>query len=309
MNSQDIFSAEAARGWLPWGWLAPLLGLLFLILSEFPATPVLEALVKLDAKGLPVDPAGLLALLVIGFAPLLAIVLLWLRLVERRSLASIGLAGPKALRQFLHGHLVGVLSILGLVAATSLAGGLVLAPMPAAAQSAPAWASVESLLFIALLIPAFAFQASTEEILFRGWLLSVVAKRLNVLIAVVLSSALFTLAHLSRDQSMLVTVSNALFALFCCAWVLRTRSLLGVMGWHAGWNWCLAVGFGLPVTGIDVGIPALVVALSPAGPEWLNGGAEGPEGGALCVAYFVVGCLVLWRWPRSAPQTASPHAS
>ena len=40
-----------------------------------------------------------------------------------------------------------------------------------------------------------------------------------------------------------------LFALFTCAWVLRTRSVLGIMGWHAGWKWLLAVGFGLPVTG------------------------------------------------------------
>lgn len=294
MKSQDIFFAEAAKGWLPWGVFAPVLGLLFLIASEFPAAPILERLVALDAQGLPVDLVGLLALLTIGFVPLLAIVLLWVRLVERRSLASIGMAGPNLVQRFLHGHLVGVLSILGIVAAMALAGGLVPAATGSTSAPSSAWTSAESTLHIALLLPAFALQASTEEILFRGWLLSVVAKKLNTLVAVLLSSALFTLAHLSRDQHWLITASSFLFAVFCCAWVLRARSILGVMGWHAGWNWMLAVGFGVPVTGIDVGIPALLVTLTPAGPEWLSGGAEGPEGSVICVAYFIAGSLALW---------------
>jgi membrane protease YdiL (CAAX protease family) len=193
-------------------------------------------------------------------------------------------------------------SILGIVAAMALAGGLV--PADTGSTSAPsiAWASAESMLYIVLLLPAFALQASTEEILFRGWLLSVVAKKLDVLLAVLLSSALFTLAHLSRDQHWLVTASNFLFAVFCCAWVLRTRSILGVMGWHAGWNWMLAVGFGVPVTGIDVGIPSLFVTLTSAGPEWLSGGAEGPEGSVICVAYFIAGSLALWFWSRGGTQ-------
>lgn len=302
MPSQDLYSTETARGWLPWGLFAPILGLLFLIASELPAAPVLERLVTLDAKGLPVDIGGLLALLTIGFLPLLGIVLLWVRLVERRSLASIGLRGPQPWRAFLHGHLVGLLSILVVVLVMVLAGGLVPAAVASRAAPASAWTDAGSLLVIALLLPAFALQASTEEILFRGWLLSVVARKLNIPFAVLLSSALFTLAHLGRDQHWLITSSNALFALFCCAWVLRHRSVLGVMGWHAGWNWLLAVGFGVPVTGIDVGIPALLLPLVPAGPAWLSGGAEGPEGSVICVGYFLVGLLVFWIWPRLVRQ-------
>jgi hypothetical protein len=42
MKSQDIFSAETARGWLPWGAFAPVLGLLFLIASELVGGPILE---------------------------------------------------------------------------------------------------------------------------------------------------------------------------------------------------------------------------------------------------------------------------
>ncbi len=291
MKSCDLYSTEAARGWLPWGAFAPVLGLLFLIASELVGTPMLERLVRLDDKGAPVDMAGMLAFLTVWFIPLLLIVLLWVRLVERRSLASIGLTGARPLRTFLTGLVIGVISILAIIGAMWLAGGLVTMSAPA-----NAWGSADALWIIALLLPSFALQAGTEEILFRGWLLSVVAKKFNVPLAVLLSSALFTLAHLSRDQHWLITLSSFLFALFCCIWVLRTRNLLGVMGWHAGWNWMLAVGFGLPVTGIDVGIPALLLNLKPTGADWLTGGGEGPEGSVVCIGYFIAAMLALWYW-------------
>ena len=120
---------------------------------------------------------------------------------------------------------------------------------------------------IVLLLFTFALQSSVEELLFRGWLLSVLAKKFNVPVAVVVSSALFSLLHFSPRDHWLASVGTFLFALFACAWVLRTRSVLGIMGWHAGWNWLLAIGFGLPLTGLDVGIPALLVDLQPVGPS------------------------------------------
>jgi uncharacterized protein len=144
------------------------------------------------------------------------------------------------------------------------------------------------LLSIVLLLPCFALQSSVEELLFRGWLLSVLSKKFNVPLGILLSSALFTLLHFSRGQHWLVTTSTALFALFCCCWALRSRNILQVMGWHAGWNWFLAVGFGLPLTGLDVGIQPLLVGLKAAAADWLTGGAQGPEGSVICIGYFIV---------------------
>lgn len=288
MKSLDLFSPETPRGWLPWGLFAPVLGLLFLLGSDLLGDPLLRSVTSLTAKGLPTELPGFVAFLLLGFLPMLGLVLIWVLAVERRSLASIGWTGENKARTFAMGHGIGMLSILGIVGAIAWAGGLQLATgLPR---------TTESLLWIAVLLPSFVFQASTEEVLFRGWLLSVLGKKFNVGLAVLLSTALFTLAHYSRGQAPLVTASSALFGLFCCAWTLRTRSLLGVMGWHAGWNWLLAVGFGLPVTGIDVGIPALLVTLKPVAADWLTGGADGPEGSVVCLAYFVMGiaCLV-WR--------------
>lgn len=306
MKSQDIYAAEAIKGWLPWGALAPVLGLLFLIASALATDPLLGALVRLDASGMPVDWPGFAAFLMISSVTLLLILWFWVWRVERRSLAAIGLAGAGKLRRFLQGHAVGMASILVVVGAIWLAGGLERAPAVTSLQLAGASNASAALAFMGVLLLCFAVQGGAEEIFFRGWLLSLLARKFNLSLAVVLSSALFALAHFNRGQHSLITASNFLFAVFCCAWVWRSRSVLGVMGWHAGWNWLLAVGFGLPVTGFDVGIPALLVGLQPVGPEWLNGGTHGPEGSVFCVAFFIVGigfmCLRRAASPAAIPR-------
>ena len=65
------------------------------------------------------------------------------------------------------------------------------------------------------------------------------------------------------------------------------------MGWHTGWNWFGATGFDVPITGLDTGLPALVVKLEPVGPAWLNGGAQGPEGSVFTVALLILASLSL----------------
>lgn len=121
-------------------------------------------------------------------------------------------------------------------------------------------------------------QSSVEEILFRGWLLSVVARKFNTLAAVALTSMVFALLHFSPGQAWLVTVNILLFSVFACCWALRAENIWGVMGWHAGWNWLLATGFELPVTGLDAGLPALLATLRPTGPAWITGGWAGTRG-------------------------------
>ena len=128
-----------------------------------------------------------------------------------------------------------------------------------------AFASPAALGAIALLLLAFAVQSSVEEILFRGWLLSVVARKFNTLAAVGLTSIVFAFLHFSPGQAWLVTTNMLLFSVFACCWALRAGNVWGVMGWHAGWNWLLATGFELPVTELDAGLPALLVTLRPTG--------------------------------------------
>ena len=298
LRSQDLYPAEPARGWIPWGALAPFLALAFVIATALPGDLLISKFVNFSPEGDPLDPAALVAFTLVPFGLLLLLLLAWVRFVERRSLASIGVRGEHKMREFLRGHAFGLAGLFAIVLVIWMAGGLELTAV------VPAFSEPAVLVPIVVLLFTFALQSSVEELLFRGWLMSVLAKKFNVPIAVIVSSALFSLLHFSPRAHWLVSVGTFLFGLFGCAWVLRTRSVLGIMGWHAGWNWLLAIGFGLPLSGMDVGIPALLLDLQPVGPAWLTGGPQGPEASVVCFGYFILG-IVLMRLQPGKSSIAS----
>jgi membrane protease YdiL (CAAX protease family) len=294
MKSTAIYAPDPARGWLPWGFLAPVLCLLFVVVTALGPSFPLEHYGLADRRGDPVGLTGLFAFLLVPFAALGLVVLAWVGFVERRTLASIGLTRPGGAAGFLRGLLIGAATIAAVVAGVWLAGGV------RAAGLAPALASPAALANIGLLLACFAVQSSVEEIVFRGWLMSAVARKLNIAWAIGLTTLVFTLLHYGPHQPWHVTLTSALFSIFACSWALRAGNIWGVMGWHAGWNWLLAIGFELPVTGLSTGTPALLVRLIPQGPAWLTGGADGPEGSIVCNLFFLAGIAVLaLRKPRA----------
>lgn len=283
------FSDDPAKGWLPWAVLAPVLTIAFVLIPMLATDAPMAALGLADERGQPIGTIGLIAFLLPPFALTGLLVLAWVRFVERRPFATIGLTGKRPIRTFLLGLAIGAATIFALVAAIWITGGFALSGF------APAFLSPAALGWIAILLLAFVVQASVEELLFRGWLLSLVARKFGVAAGVALSSLVFAFLHFSPSQPWLMTVNVLLFAIFACCWALRAGNIWGVMGWHVGWNWLLATGFELPVTGLDAGVPALLVRLDPAGPVWLTGGAEGPEGSILCTLFFLAGIALLTR--------------
>src|SRR5262249_51904624 len=153
------------------------------------------------------------------------------------------------MRTFLRGHLVGVAMVTAIVAGIWAAG----------AFHAGAWGrafdSPAALGGITVLLLCFAVQSSVEEIVFRGWMLSAIAFKRSVALAVLLTSLVFTLLHFDLDQPWLFTANVFLFSAFACLWALETGNVWGVMGWHAAWNWLLATGFELRVTSLDAHMP------------------------------------------------------
>lgn len=290
MTTRAIYSSEPAKGWLPWGALAPILCVLFVAVPMLAIGSVERQLGLFDAQGDPVGWAGLCSLLFFEFAATGLVVLAWVRFVERRPLATLGLLGARPAQRLGRGLLIGFATSSAVVAAIGLAGGYT------ATEIAKAFGSPSALAKIAVLLVGFVVQSGVEEILFRGWLLSAVARKFNLAWGVALSSLVFTFLHYGPHQHWSITLGSLLFALFTCAWVLRADSLWSVMGWHAGWNWLIAIGFEVPITGLDAKQPALLVHLTPRGPDWLTGGSEGPEGSVLCSLFFVVATgYLVWR--------------
>ncbi len=289
MKGTALYSPEPAQGWLPWAALSPLLGVAMVALPTIALWKLEKSLHLLDAQGGPAGFPGLVFLLFVEFALTGVLVLAWVRYIERRPLATIGLAAAGRSRTFLRGLGVGLATSALLVAAIWGAGGYQASGLFAAFGSPVALAQ------IAVLFAGFAVQSSVEEILFRGWLLSVVARRWNVAGAVVVNALLFALLHFSPRQHWSVLLGTLLFALFACGWALVAGNIWGVMGWHAAWNWLIAVGFELPITGIETKVPALLAKLTPTGSELLTGGSQGPEGSVLCTLFFAGACAFLFR--------------
>lgn len=292
LDSGELYPGTRPPGWMMPGVLTPVFALALVVAAALLGDMLIASFVRLDARGNPVDMNGLVAFTLVPFALTAILLIAWMRGVEQGSLANLGLGSGsprRLLRSFAVGWLVGIFTLLLVVVVIGLCGGYSLP------DARTAWQEPASLLPIFGLLVGFAVQASTEELLFRGWLLSSLTRKFNIATGVLLSSALFALLHFSRGQSLLVSFALFLFGVFCALWAWRARDISGVMGWHSGWNWLLAVGFGLPLTGLDVGIPALLLPLKPVGADWLTGGAQGPEGSIVCVAFFIVGCIVILR--------------
>jgi len=297
---QIIFSDETPKGWIPPGIAAPVICILLFAVSMLPFDDGLTYLGFTDAKGSPRGALGFCLLLASFIAVGLAVAG-WVRWVEKRSLESAGLCGEQRLKKFLIGLAGGIAMMGAIVAAIALSGGYRVADL------APALASPAALGWIALLLAGFAVQASVEEFVFRGWLFSTVMRRWNTTAAFMLTSAAFTLLHLSPRSPLLMLTMTFVFSIFACAWVRRSNSIWGVMGWHTGWNWFGGTGFDVPITGLESGLPALVVKLVPVGPGYLNGGGNGPKGSVFTVALLSVAGLILLLLPRSHRRNDPPR--
>ena len=284
--TQMIFSDETPKGWIPPSIAAPFICIFLLVISMLPGDLGLAYLGFTEPMGPPRGPLGFFLMLV-SFSALGLAVSGWVRWVEKRSLASAGLCGDGRLKKFLTGLAVGIAMMGAIVTAIALSGGYRVADL------APAFASPAALGWISLLLAGFTVQASVEEFVFRGWLFSTVMRRWNITAAFILSSAAFTFVHFSPRISLLELVMTFIFAIFACAWVRRSNSIWGVMGWHVGWNWFGGTGFDVPITGLDTGLPALVVKMVPVGPAYLTGAGEGPEGSIFTLALLTAASLCL----------------
>jgi len=222
------------------------------------------------------------------------LVLLWVWLFERRGPATLGLNAKGPVR-FLRGYLTGLAFLGGVVGIIWAAGGYVVEG-PGAFGTAAVGAA---LLPIGVLMLGFIIQGSSEELLFRGWLMQLIASRHGLWIAVIGNSALFALAHagnIEPSNELYVGLANiVLFGLFISLYAVREGSLWGVCGWHAAWNWLLGLGFGLEVSGMKIDNVPLVTDLTgaPDAAWWLTGASFGPEASLVTTAVLLIGTLVL----------------
>ena len=144
---------------------------------------------------------------------------------------------------------------------------------------------------------SFAVMAAiTEEILFRGLLFRLSSKLVGTWGALIITSALFGLAHKANPGATIgssVAIALEAGVLLGAAYAATQRLWLPI-GLHIGWNFTEGPLFGMTLSGNKMTEGVLRGSLS--GPGIMTGGAFGPEASIVAVMVCLVAALYfLWR--------------
>ncbi len=161
---------------------------------------------------------------------------------------------------------------------------------------------VSSIITVLLWLFSIGFAVGwSEELVFRGYLLQNLTEGIGIKWAALLSSAFFGLAHmLNPNASVLAGVIITILTFLLVLGWLRTGQLWVPIGLHAGWNFFMGPIFGLPVSGTT---SESLVNITIVGPQWLTGGAFGPEGGILVLPIILIGIVILFYWTKKRADT------
>ncbi|WP_305303158.1 CPBP family intramembrane glutamic endopeptidase [Romboutsia ilealis] len=221
------------------------------------------------------------------FATISSLVFFRVKVIERRSLSSIGLNKNNWLKKYLLGFFIGLVMMSIIVLILLSFGYITIEKNPIQPVGVSAISSVLVILF------GWIIQGATEEIVTRGWLLNVLSNKYSIGVGLLISSTLFGLMHLSNPNVNYIAVINIiLVGLFYGFYVIKTNDLWAVCGMHTAWNFAQGNLFGFEVSGIDVSVGSLI-DLNLVGSDFVTGGIFGPEAGIVATFILLVSIGIL----------------
>ncbi len=157
------------------------------------------------------------------------------------------------------------------------------------------------LLFFGFLL-LFIIQSSFEEIVSRSFMIPSITQRANVWVALLISSSLFAMLHLTNPNiSILSTVNIFLAGLVMGLIFLYYKSIWPAISFHATWNFFQGSFFGFEVSGFDV---YSLIDSKEVGPDWITGGPFGFEGSVIASILLAAYSLYLYnQWISVSPKS------
>ena len=231
----------------------------------------------------------LLSLLITLFSFVFISLLVFFRVkvIEKRSLSSIGFNKNNWLKKYSLGFLIGLAMMSIIVLILLPFGYITIEKNPIQPVGVSAIASVLVILF------GWIIQGATEEIVTRGWLLNILSTKYNIGVGLLISSTLFGLMHLTNPNVNYIAVINIiLVGLFYGLYVIKTNDLWAVCGMHSAWNFAQGNLFGFEVSGLDVSVGSLI-DLNLVGSDFVTGGIFGPEAGIIATFILLASIRIL----------------
>jgi membrane protease YdiL (CAAX protease family) len=219
--------------------------------------------------------------------------LLMLRIGAGMSWSGLGL-GPTALAP----PKVALGALLG-AAAIGLPCAALLVSHELRAQSSAAGGWWNAALFD---LAFFILAAAVEELLMRGYIFALLRSRWGWKTSLIATSVAFGLLHIFNPGATVESILSVTVAgFFLGAILLVTGSLYATIAAHVAWNWVMSGIFHTAVSG--AGLPSPNYTVVDNGPDWLTGGAWGPEGGAAAAATMLA--VIIWLYKRNLRRMES----
>ena len=220
-----------------------------------------------------------------SFVFILLLFIFWVKVIEKNSLSTLGFVKKNWLKYLGWGILLSLLQM-GVIALVYQVGGIGTFELNEL--------SLEPILFILGLLPFWLLQGGTEEVATRGWLLTRIAARTNLPLAIVISSSLFGILHMGNAGVTFLSVLNIILdGVLAALLFIYTDSIWLVVAQHGTWNYVQGnlLGFQVSGTGADASIFSFTMG---DGPDWLTGGAFGAEGSIITTLVLLVSLVIVY---------------
>ncbi|MBB4822857.1 membrane protease YdiL (CAAX protease family) [Sporosarcina luteola] len=263
-------------------------GLFLLLFTETPqlvGTPQVNVLETLDQHpwfSLLMQGGGILGSILITYV-------FW-RFINKGTLRTLGF--QSSIFDFLYGLFLGAVSISIIFFILLFAGNVTLLN----SFGSPEFSTYTITFFLLFILVGL-----SEEMFFRGYVMSTMASRNHPKWAIYVGSAvLFSIAHGMNPNVSLLGLLNILLVGLLFAYMFdATKSLWLPIGYHMTWNYFQGNVFGFAVSGTTP--HGLYNVSVDDGNDWLTGGAFGLEGGLLATLLIILGFLATRhyvRWKR-----------
>lgn len=225
-------------------------------------------------------PAWVNAVLLASSAFMIIAALFYCKKFEKRKAYTLGFTARGCLTEYLGGLGIGAVMI-------SLP---ILACLATKCVSFSLTKSIDPLM-IAIYFAAFLIQGMGEEALFRGYLMTSLARKKNIWLAIIVSSLMFSVFHIGNSAfSFIAFINIFLFGIFASVLMLKRGSIWAIGAIHAIWNFAQGNIFGFNVSGNNMGSSLLTATQNNFG-QILSGGEFGPEGGLGVTVVMLVAIL------------------
>ena len=233
------------------------------------------------------DNQTIMLIMYYGYVLVIAIVLIYWKLIEKKLLSEIGLT--KEFGSYFIGIILGLLMLFLSVILIILTGNIEYQGI----------FSNTNILMIILFIGGFIIQGAMEELLCRGLLLHTLKEKISLVGAIVVSTIMFIIPHFSSlfaediIYGVIGIINLILISIIFSLLTIRYKSIWAACGLHSFWNAILYSVLGLNLSGNDETVTAIFKMQSVGKNIW-NGGVYGIEASLITTVVLAFVAIVIW---------------